>query len=71
MRTWMRLRYLRSAGVVLAVFAVALIVSVSTSGVISDIAFVVYAAAFIALVVLLIAAIVDLVRGRGRPSGRR
>ena len=54
--------------VALGVFVVAVILSLATSGVVSDIGFFVYAAAFIVLVGLLIALLVDYLRTRRGPG---
>ena len=57
--------------IALGVFVVAVIVSFATSGVVSDIGFFVYAAAFIVLVGLLIALLIDNLRARrGPPAGQ-
>jgi len=53
-------------GIAVAVFVVAVVVSMATDDTVSDIGFFVYAAALIAILVLLALALSDYVRGRGR-----
>jgi hypothetical protein len=57
--------------IALGVFVVAVIVSLATSGGVSDIAFVVYAVALVVLVGLLFARLIDNMRARrGPPAGQ-
>ena len=53
-------------GIAFAVFVVGVVVSVATDDTVSDIGFFVYAAALIAILVLLALALAGYVRGRGR-----
>ena len=55
-------------GVALAIFVVAVVVSVATDDTISDIGFFVYAAALIAIVVLLVVALAGYLRDRGQTN---
>ncbi|MDQ3933183.1 MAG: hypothetical protein M3340_00975 [Actinomycetota bacterium] len=52
--------------IVLGVFVVAVILSLATSGVVSDVGFVVYAVALVVLIALLVAWLIG--RGRGGPT---
>jgi hypothetical protein len=67
----MQARLRQWALIALGVFVVAVILSLATSGVVSDIGFFIYAAAFIVLVGLLIALLLDYLRARrGPPAGQ-